>query len=136
MQRRTVKIVHRGTRAKSIVRVEGNRLTIPDFAGKLHFNTLGNLLNPRAALLFVDFETGDLLHLSGLTEFILNGPENDAFQGAGRSWMFHVERVVRRRVAQQFDDRHVGSHLHDQPRSVIFLQCDSAQGSQLLVLDL
>jgi hypothetical protein len=44
-------------------------LTIPDFRGNRFFNTLGNLVSdPRAALLFVDFETGDLLHLQGRVE--------------------------------------------------------------------
>uniref|UniRef100_UPI000491098C 2Fe-2S iron-sulfur cluster-binding protein n=1 Tax=Pseudomonas sp. Ant30-3 TaxID=1488328 RepID=UPI000491098C len=96
---RSVDVSHRGGQA-GFVRVEGNRLTIPDFAGNLHFNTLGNLLlNPRAGLLFVDFETGDLLHLYGRTELILDGPEVDAFLGAERFWMFHVERVVRRPAA-------------------------------------
>ncbi|MBA4359103.1 MAG: FAD-binding oxidoreductase, partial [Pseudomonas sp.] len=80
--------------------VEGNRLTIPDFAGNLFFNTLGNLLiNPRAGLLFIDFNTGDLLHLSGRADVILEGPQVEAFQGAERLWTFEVERVVRRPAA-------------------------------------
>ncbi|MHC8303450.1 pyridoxamine 5'-phosphate oxidase family protein [Pseudomonas sp. PB3P13] len=96
---RSVDVSHRGGQA-GFVRVEDNRLTIPDFAGNLHFNTLGNLLlNPRAGLLFIDFETGDLLHLYGRTELVLAGPEIDAFQGAERFWMFHVERVIRRPAA-------------------------------------
>jgi ferredoxin-NADP reductase len=80
--------------------VEGNRLTIPDFAGNLHFNTLGNLLlNPRAGLLFIDFNTGDLLQLRGRTEIILDGPQVEAFQGAERLWTIDVEQVVRRPAA-------------------------------------
>ncbi|MGE8151992.1 pyridoxamine 5'-phosphate oxidase family protein [Pseudomonas vancouverensis] len=96
---RAVDVSHRGGQT-GFVQVEGNRLTIPDFAGNLHFNTLGNLLlNPRAGLLFIDFATGDLLQLSGRTEIILEGPEVDAFQGAERLWTFDVERVVRRPAA-------------------------------------
>ncbi|KAB0497874.1 pyridoxamine 5'-phosphate oxidase family protein [Pseudomonas vancouverensis] len=96
---RAVDVSHRGGQI-GFVQVEGNRLTIPDFAGNLHFNTLGNLLiNPRAGLLFIDFATGDLLQLSGRTEIILEGPEVDAFQGAERLWTFDVERVVRRPAA-------------------------------------
>ncbi|HKY46193.1 MAG TPA: pyridoxamine 5'-phosphate oxidase family protein [Pyrinomonadaceae bacterium] len=54
------------------VRIDGSRLTIPDFAGNRFFNTLGNLLlNPRAGLLFIDFNSGDLLLLSGRIEIIL-----------------------------------------------------------------
>jgi ferredoxin-NADP reductase/predicted pyridoxine 5'-phosphate oxidase superfamily flavin-nucleotide-binding protein len=93
---RSVDVSHRGGQT-GFVRVEGNRLTIPDFAGNLHFNTLGNLLlNPRAGLLFIDFNTGDLLQLSGRTEIILEGPQVDAFQGAERLWTIDVEHVVRR----------------------------------------
>ncbi|MFY0730017.1 pyridoxamine 5'-phosphate oxidase family protein [Pseudomonas sp. NFX15] len=96
---RSVDVSHRGGQS-GFVRVEGNRLIIPDFAGNLHFNTLGNLLlNPRAGLLFVDFNSGDVLQLSGRTEIILEGPQVEAFQGAERLWTFEVERVVRRPAA-------------------------------------
>jgi len=97
--KRSVDVSHRGGQA-GFVQVEGNRLTIPDFAGNLFFNTLGNLLiNPRAGLLFIDFVSGDLLQLSGRAEIILSGPEIEAFQGAERLWTFHVEHVVRRPAA-------------------------------------
>ncbi|MFJ2486236.1 pyridoxamine 5'-phosphate oxidase family protein [Pseudomonas sp. NPDC087639] len=96
---RAVDVSHRGGQA-GFVRVEGNRLTIPDFAGNLHFNTLGNLLlNPKAGLLFIDFSTGDLLQLSGRTEIILEGPQIKAFQGAERLWTFEVQKLVRRPAA-------------------------------------
>ncbi|VVM70233.1 Flavohemoprotein [Pseudomonas fluorescens] len=93
---RAVDVSHRGGN-RGFVRVEGNVLTIPDFAGNLHFNTLGNLLlNPRAGLLFVDFASGDLLQVAGRTEIILDGPQIAAFQGAERLWKLTVEQVVRR----------------------------------------
>ncbi|MBK5526617.1 pyridoxamine 5'-phosphate oxidase family protein [Pseudomonas sp. TH06] len=96
---RSVDVSHRGGQA-GFVRVEGNRLTIPDFAGNLHFNTLGNLLlNPKAGLLFIDFSTGDVLQLSGRTEIILDDPQIAAFQGAERLWTFEVEKLVRRPAA-------------------------------------
>ena len=96
---RSVDVSHRGGQA-GFVRIEGNRLTIPDFAGNLHFNTLGNLLlNPKAGLLFIDFSTGDVLQLSGRTEIILEGPQIEAFQGAERLWTFEVEKLVRRPAA-------------------------------------
>lgn len=96
---RSVDVSHRGGQS-GFVHVEGDHLTIPDFAGNLFFNTLGNLLvNPRAGLLFIDFISGDLLQLSGRTEITLDGPEVEAFQGAERIWTFHVEHVVRRPAA-------------------------------------
>jgi len=97
--RLAVDVSHRGGQA-GFVRVQGNRLSIPDFAGNLHFNTLGNLLlNPQAGLLFIDFATGDLLQLSGRTGLTLEGEEIRAFQGAERLWHVEVEQVVRRRGA-------------------------------------
>eukprot|EP01030_Chromulinospumella_sphaerica_P005581 gene5581-5460_t len=96
--RRSVDVSHRGGNS-GFVRIEGNVLTIPDFAGNLHFNTLGNfVLNPRAGLVFIDFETGDMLQVSGRTEIILEGPQIAAFQGAERLWTLTVEQVVRRQA--------------------------------------
>lgn len=93
---RSVDVSHRGGQA-GFVRVEGDVLTVPDFAGNLHFNTLGNFeLNPKAGLLFIDFQSGELLHIAGTVTLILEGPEIAAFQGAERLWQVRVEQVVRR----------------------------------------
>lgn len=93
-QQRSVDVSHRGGRP-GFVNVEGNHLTIPDYAGNLHFNTLGNLaLNPNAGLLFIDFSTGDILQLTGRTQLILDGPMIAAFEGAERLWTFDVQSVV------------------------------------------
>lgn len=97
----SVDVSHRGGKS-GFVKVEGNRLSIPDFTGNKHFNTLGNLLaNPRAGLLFIDFESGDLLQLSGRTELTLEGDEIRAFQGAERLWHVEVEHMVRRPAASR-----------------------------------
>jgi predicted pyridoxine 5'-phosphate oxidase superfamily flavin-nucleotide-binding protein len=97
--RRQVDVSHRGGKP-GFVRINGDTLTIPDFAGNQFFNTLGNLLaNPRAGLLFVDFERGDLLHLSGRTEIVFDGDEVSSFQGAKRLWRLTVEHAVLRRDA-------------------------------------
>ncbi len=75
-------------------------LTIPDFSGNFHFNTLGNfLVNPRGGLLFIDFEAGDILQLTGIATVITNSPEIAAFEGAERFWSFRPDRVVLRRGA-------------------------------------
>lgn len=96
---RSVDVSHRGGQA-GFVRVEGDVLTIPDFAGNLFFNTLGNFqVNPKAGLLFVDFQTGELLQVAGTVTLILDGPEIAAFQGAERLWQVRVEHVVRRPAA-------------------------------------
>lgn len=96
---RSVDVSHRGGRP-GFVRVEGNRLSIPDYAGNLHFNTLGNLLeNPVAGLLFVDFSSGDVLQVTGRTEVILDSPLITVFEGAERLWTLDIEQVVLRRAA-------------------------------------
>lgn len=96
---RSVDVSHRGGNT-GFVRVEGNVLTVPDFAGNLFFNTLGNLhANPVAGLLFVDFETGDVLQVAGRTTLILSGPQVAEFEGAQRLWTVTVEHVVRRPAA-------------------------------------
>ena len=44
-------------------------------AGNNFFNTLGNILaNGQAALLFIDFQTGDTLHLQGILFTLLRPP--------------------------------------------------------------
>ena len=84
-----VDISHRGGPA-GFVQIDGDLLTIPDYRGNRYFNTLGNLLlDPRAALLFADFETGDLLQLQGTAEIRWN---DQALPGAERTWRFRVER--------------------------------------------
>jgi uncharacterized protein len=92
-------ISHRGGRP-GFVWIDGDMLWIPDFHGNRYFNTLGNLLGePRAALLFVDFEQGDLLHLQGLAEIDWSFGAGRKIDGAERSWRFRIARGVRRRAA-------------------------------------
>lgn len=94
-----VDISHRGG-LPGFVKVEDDVLTIPDFRGNRFFNTLGNLvLDPRAALLFVDFETGDLLHLQGRVEIDWEPPGGEWPEGVQRQWRFTVERAWRRSAA-------------------------------------
>ncbi|MBB3473574.1 pyridoxamine 5'-phosphate oxidase family protein [Sphingomonas sp. BK345] len=98
--RRQVDVSHRGGRSGFVRIGDDGTLTIPDFDGNLFFNTLGNiLLNGRAGLLFVDYETGDTLQMAGDAEVILESPEIAAFQGAERLWTFRPRKVVRRRGA-------------------------------------
>jgi uncharacterized protein len=92
-------ISHRGGRP-GFIRVDGDVLTIPDFRGNRYFNTLGNLMGePRASLLFVDFETGDLLQLQGRAEIDWNAAAAEQITGAERLWRFQVTRGWRRKAA-------------------------------------
>lgn len=90
-----VDVSHRGG-MPGFVKVENNTLTIPDFAGNYHFNTLGNfLMNPKAGLIFPDFESGDLLMLTGSVEILWEDhPEVSSFQGAQRAWRFTLKKGI------------------------------------------
>ncbi len=82
------------------IRVDGDLLTIPDFRGNRYFNTFGNLLQePRAALLFIDFQTGGLLHLQGKAEILWQAAPADPVSATERWWRFRVERGQRLRGA-------------------------------------
>ncbi|MBC7379409.1 MAG: pyridoxamine 5'-phosphate oxidase family protein [Burkholderiaceae bacterium] len=91
-----VDVSHRGGKP-GFVRVDDDgTLTAPDFAGNQFFNTLGNLsLEPRAGLLFIDFETGDLLYLAVRASIIWDGPELALFEGAQRLVRFAVTAMRR-----------------------------------------
>lgn len=93
---RGVDVSHRGGRP-GFVRVDDEHtLTSPEFVGNYFFNTMGNLLNnPRAGLLFIDFENGDMLHLAVEGEIIWDGQQLQAFAGAEKLLRFHVREVVR-----------------------------------------
>lgn len=92
-----VDVSHRGGKP-GFVRVDNDStLTMPDFSGNFFFNTLGNIAaNPRAGLLFIDFETGDLLYLAVSAEIVWDGAELRAFEGAQRLLQFKV--LAMRRV--------------------------------------
>ncbi len=92
-----VDVSHRGGPAGFVRIGADGALTVPDFAGNRFFNTLGNLmLNRRAGLLFIDFDTGDLLHLAVSGTVVWDGPEVAAIEGAERLMQLRVERAVRR----------------------------------------
>jgi uncharacterized protein len=91
-----VDVSHRGGKP-GFVRVSDDRtLMIPDFSGNLHFNTIGNLLlNPNAGLLFLDFDHGDLLYLTGCVEIVWQGKEVDSYASAERLLHFYLTRGYR-----------------------------------------
>ncbi|MFO1085700.1 MAG: pyridoxamine 5'-phosphate oxidase family protein [Reyranellaceae bacterium] len=91
---------HRGGRP-GFVGVADDRLTIPDFRGNRFYNTLGNLLgDSRAGLLFIDFDSGDLLQLQG--RVTIDWEPAGAPVGAERQWRVAVERAWRRPSAFPF----------------------------------
>jgi uncharacterized protein len=86
---------HRGG-TPGFVRVEGGELWWPDYPGNNMFNSLGNLeVDDSAALLFVDFESGASLQISGTAalEWITPGAAGDD-GGTGRRVRFTIESVA------------------------------------------
>ncbi|MFT7289105.1 MAG: ferredoxin-NADP reductase [Halieaceae bacterium] len=100
---------HRGGKP-GFVHVDGNTLSFPDFSGNNHFNTLGNIeLNGRAGLMFMDFDSGDLLYLTGRAEIVWDDPTIQDFAGAQRFVRIEVQEW--RRVADSLPIRfHFGSY--------------------------
>ncbi|WP_240932864.1 pyridoxamine 5'-phosphate oxidase family protein [Pelagibius litoralis] len=88
-------VSHRGGKP-GFVKVEGaDTFVFPDYSGNYHFNTVGNILiNPRAGFLFVDFEKGGLLYLTGSAEIVWQDEAVQAFAGAERLIRFHLEEAV------------------------------------------
>jgi len=52
-------------------------------------------LNPKAGLLFVDFDKGNLLYLTGTAEVIWEGAEINNYAGAERLLCFYLEKGFR-----------------------------------------
>ncbi|MGL4319110.1 MAG: pyridoxamine 5'-phosphate oxidase family protein [Pseudomonas sp.] len=104
-----VDVSHRGGPAGFVSLGTDGRLWLPDYAGNLMFNTLGNLLlDPRCGLLWVDFASGDLLQLEAHAELYWPG-QYAAFGGtppAGAERLLALTpgrwRLRRSRVALDF----------------------------------
>jgi predicted pyridoxine 5'-phosphate oxidase superfamily flavin-nucleotide-binding protein len=66
-------VSHRGGPAGFVHVAGADTLELPDYDGNGFFNTLGNLqVEPRCSLLFIDFATGDRLHLRARGELHWN----------------------------------------------------------------
>lgn len=88
-----VDVSHRGGRPGFVGLAADGTIVVPDYSGNRYFNTLGNLTsNARAGLLFVDFDRGDLLQITGTADIVWDGPEVQAFRGAERLWRLHPQR--------------------------------------------
>ena len=90
---------HRGG-APGFVRVGGGRLWWPDYPGNNLFNSFGNLaVDPEAALLFFDFDSGRTLQLSGLAEIDWDAAGRPGDDGrTGRRAVFTLQRLVAGRL--------------------------------------
>ncbi|OBF42164.1 pyridoxamine 5'-phosphate oxidase [Mycobacterium sp. ACS1612] len=86
---------HRGGQA-GFVRVEDGGLWWPDYPGNNMFNSFGNIeVDPTASLLFIDFDSGTRLHVSGTAAVEWTAPNIRGDDGGvGRRVRFTVDSAV------------------------------------------
>jgi predicted pyridoxine 5'-phosphate oxidase superfamily flavin-nucleotide-binding protein len=93
-------VSHRGGLPGFVRVVSRTELCFPDFSGNLLFNTLGNLeADARAGLLFIDFQSGRMLHVIGRARIYWDVSETTRFQGSERLIFLDIECVVNREHA-------------------------------------
>lgn len=91
-------VSHRGGEPGFVRVAAPNRVVLPDYAGNMMFNTLGNLAaDPRAGLLLVDFGTGATLQLTGRATIVWDAAALAEFPGAERLVEFDIGEVVEMR---------------------------------------
>jgi hypothetical protein len=87
---------HRGGFPGFVQVVDEQTVLWPEYNGNGMFNTLGNIIeNPEAGLLFVDFEQGGTLQLSGTARIIWDEARAAPFPGAERLVQFKFRKVVK-----------------------------------------
>jgi hypothetical protein len=86
---------HRGGNPGFVEVIDRSRIAWPDYSGNRMFQTLGNLAtDPRAGLLFIDFEGGRTLQLTGRAEVDWDEKRAARHPGAERIVDFTIERVI------------------------------------------
>lgn len=95
---------HRGGNPGFVNVLGDDRLIFPDYQGNMMFQTLGNLHeDPRCGLLFIDFDKGHLLQLSGAAEIIWDKHIYTRFAGAERAIRVQIEKVIETRHEVPFN---------------------------------
>jgi hypothetical protein len=107
-------VSHRGGLPGFVRVVSRTELCFPDFSGNLLFNTLGNLeADARAGLLFIDLQSGRMLHIIGRTRIRWDVPETMRSAGIERLIFLDIQCVVNREHAfpHSFDFVSYSPHL-------------------------
>ena len=90
-----IDVSHRGGRPGFVIVAHESLLLFPDYAGNCMFTTLGNIgVDPRCGLLFVDFDTGDIVQLTGEAEILWEPEHVCRFSGAERVVSFQVDETL------------------------------------------
>jgi hypothetical protein len=86
---------HRGGNPGFVTVLDEKTLLWPDYIGNNMFNTLGNITAyPQAGLLFVDFDKGATLQLTGTAKIIWDMSHAVEFPGAQRLVEFRCKEVI------------------------------------------
>jgi uncharacterized protein len=86
---------HRGGQPGFVRVLDERRLLIPDYAGNNMFQTLGNIAaDPRVGLLFVDFDTGATLQLTGRARILWEPEALAPLRGADRALEVPIDEIV------------------------------------------
>jgi uncharacterized protein len=102
-------VSHRGGNGGFVRVVDARTLLMPDYAGNMMFQTLGNLqANPQAGLLLIDFASGATLQIAGTTRIIWDAERVAGFVGAERLVEVTVAEVVEIADAHPFRSHTVG----------------------------
>ncbi len=90
-----IDVSHRGGNPGFIRVLNQNKIVFPDYSGNSMFNTLGNIsVNPGASLLFIDFQNGGTIQLTGEANIIWDDDRVEEFAGAERLVEFEICGVV------------------------------------------
>jgi uncharacterized protein len=88
-------VSHRGGNPGFVRIVDGRRLAIPDYSGNNMFNTLGNIaVNPRVGMLFIGFDSGRTLQLTGRAAIDWDSARAATLAGAARIVDFELDEAV------------------------------------------
>jgi predicted pyridoxine 5'-phosphate oxidase superfamily flavin-nucleotide-binding protein len=88
-------VSHKGGNPGFVQIVDARHIAFPDYNGNSMFNTLGNLtVNPHAGLLFIDFDSGRTLQLTGRASIDWNPERVRTFPGAERVIDFALEEII------------------------------------------
>ena len=91
---------HRGGNPGFVRVLAPDRLVWPDYTGNRMFQTLGNIAtNPNAGLLFLDFERGSTLQITGTARVVWEAERAVEFAGAERLVEFEIEQAMETRGA-------------------------------------
>ena len=91
-------VSHRGGGSGFVEVLNQHTIRVPDYEGNSMYNTLGNFVqNPRAGIIFMNFQQGSSLQLTGEVELLFDqNTENDLKRtmGTGRYWLFRTEKWI------------------------------------------